>query len=314
VSKIDFTRLSEPISNALDTDYIDVYRQIDESPERDLYATNVKCHIAIKTMDNSDPDNVDVQPVITSLRIHCGTWVDLKNNDYIIAKRCDLNGNVLHYYSGIIGEPAVSMARQSVNMIMSSLKQDDKPIPPPPPIEESVIVIINYLDEIDEPLHNSVTENYKRGTHVIIEPLNFDNYELIRTELNGENVEIVDIEDINENSVVNFFYEAVTGINSIRVLVNGDYVKDNGQFAYGLHLYAPISVLSADTNTIKLANNKFYHEEMGTITIGVDTKFRDNLNNWHIVTTEPVKVDDGYIITFTDTEAVDCYITNWYGV
>lgn len=309
---VDFTKISQPISDALDTDYIDVYRQIDKSPERDLYATNIKCHIAIKTTDNSNPDNVDVQPVITSLRIHCGTWVDLKNNDYIIAKRCDLNGNVLHYYSGIIGEPAVSMARQSVNMIMSSLKQDDKPIPPPPPIEESVIVVINYLDEIDEPLHNSVTENYKRGTHVIIEPLNFDNYELIRTELNGENVEIVDIEDIHENSVVNFFYEPITGINSIRMLVNGDYVKDNGQFAYGLHLYAPINVLSANGNTLKLASNKFNHEEMGIIEIRKNDKFIDNFENWHIITLNPEKVNDGYIITFTDTEPIQAYVCHWY--
>ena len=309
---VDFTKISEPVSSWLDTDYIDIYRQIDESPKRDLLYSNVKCHIAIKTTDNPNPDNVDVQPIITSLRIHTGTWVDLKNNDYVIAKKCDLNSNVLHYYSGIIGEPAVSMARQSVNMEMSTLKQGDEPIPPPPPIEDSVSVFINYLDELEQPIRESVEQEYKKGDTVIINPLNIDNYSLTKIELNGEIVQTAQIDDIEENAVVNFYYQATTAIINIRMLVYGDYIKDNGTYAYGLHLYAPISVLSADTNTIKLASNKFNHEELGIIEIVEGDKFRDNLDNWHIITSNPVKVDDGYIITFTDTEPVDAYVCHWY--
>ena len=311
---IDFTQISEPISNSLDTDYIDIYRQIDESPERDLYAENVKCHIAITTTDNPDPNSVDVQPIITSLRIHCGTWVDLKNNDYIIAKKCDLNGNVLHYYSGIIGEPAVSMARQSVNMIMSSLQEGDKPIPPPPPIDESVSVFVNYLDELEQPIRESSEQKYKKGSNVVANPLELENYTLNKIELNGETVQTAEIDNIQENAVVNFIYQAISNITSIRPLVYGDYVKDNGTYAYGLHLYAPISVLSVDGNTLKLASNKFYHEEIGIIELIKGDKFRDNLENWHIITTEPLQVNDGYIITFDDTEEPEnYYVTHWYG-
>lgn len=315
MSKIDFTRLSQPISNALDTDYIDIYRQVEGNPERDLLYSNVPCHIAIKTSDNADPSRVDTQPIITSLRIHCGTWVDLKNNDYIVAKKCDLNGNILNYYEGIIGEPATSMARQFVDMAMSSERKGDDPEPVPPPEGESVNITINYLDELKQPIKESIIQNYRKGDNVRIQPINIDNYNISSIELDGQEVENVVIDDIQENHMVDFYYQAITFINSIRVLVNGDYTRDDGTYAYGLHLYAPIPILSIESaNSLKLASNKFYHEEMGTITIGINTKFRDNLNNWHIITAEPVKVDDGYIITFADTEAVECYETHWYGV
>lgn len=313
MSKIDFTRLSQPISNALDTDYMDIKRQVKDSPELDLIYSNIPCHIAIKSSDNADPSSVDVQPIITSLRIHCGTWVDLKNNDYVIAKKCDLNGNILNYYEGRIGEPATSMARQFVDMTMSSARKGDDPEPVPPPEDESVNVVIRYLNETGEPIAESVTQTYRVGTDVTINPITLDNYSINHIIVNGQEVTEATIENIQENSTVDFYYQAVTGITSVRILVNGDYTRDDGKLAYGLHLYSPIPILSVESaNSLKLASNKFYHDDTGNITIKLDTKFRDNLNNWHIITAEPVKVDDGYIITFADTEPVSCYETHWY--
>ena len=313
VNKVDFTRLATPISNALDTDYMDIKRQVKDSPKPDLIYSNIPCHIAIKSSDNADPSSVDVQPIITSLRIHCGTWVDLKNNDYIIAKKCDLSGNILNYYEGRIGEPATSMARQFVDMAMSSARKGDEPEPVPPPEDESVSVVVNYLDETGEPIAESVTQTYRTGSEVRILPITLDNYSVARIEVNGQEVESATITDIQEDSTVDFYYQAVTSITSVRILVNGDYTRDDGKLAYGLHLYSPIPVLSLESaNSLKLASNKFYHNDMGNITIKLDTKFRDNLNNWHIITANPVKVDDGYIITFADTEPVDAYVCNWY--
>lgn len=313
MNKVDFTRLATPISNALDTDYMDIKRQVKDSPEPDLIYSNIPCHIAIKSSDNADPSSVDVQPIITSLRIHTGTWVDLKNNDYVIAKKCDLSGNILNYYEGKIGEPATSMARQFVDMAMSSDKKEVDPEPVPPPIDESVNVVVNYLDETGEPIAESVAQTYRVGSEVSILPITIDNYSVVRVEVNGQEVESATIADIQEDSTVDFYYQAVTAITSIRVLVDGDYTRDDGKLAYGLHLYSPIHVLSVESaNSLKLASNKFYHNDMGNITIKLDTKFRDNLNNWHIIIAEPVKVDDGYIFTFADTEPVDAYECNWY--
>ena len=314
MNKIDFTKIAAPISDALDTDFMDIYRQLDNDPERDLYASNVKCHIAIKTSDNPDPSSVDVQPIITSLRIHCPNWVDLKNNDYIVAKKCDLNGNILNYYEGIIGEPATSMARQSVTLAMKSDKKEQEPEPAPVPQDESVNVIISYLDENNKSIADNVTQSYREGETVTIKALSIDNYTPVRAELDnqeiqGDTVTIVDIQ--GDDYILKFYYQAITNITSIRILVNGDYTKDNGTLAYGLHLYAPISVLTANGNILKLASNKFNHDEIGTITIKTGDKFRDNLENWHIIT-DITQVDDGYVVTFADTQAVQAYICHWY--
>ena len=307
--KVDFTKLATPISNALDTDFMDIYRQVEGSPERDLVYSNVPCHIAIKSTDNANPENVDTQPIITSLRIHCPNWVDIKNNDYVIAKKSDLNGNILNYYEGIVGEPATSMARQFVDMAMATEKKGEEP--EPIPIGETFNVVISYLDSENATIHENITQSYRKGDNVTISSLEINNYSLIRAELDGETVQSIVIENIQANHVVKFYYQAITRITNIRMLVNGDYTKDNGTYAYGLHLYAPIAVLSANGNTLTLASNKFNHEDIGLITIKKDDKFTDNFGNWHIITAI-TQVNDGYLITFADTQAVDCYVTHWY--
>ena len=321
---IDFTQLASPISQAFDTDFMDVYRQVEGSPERDLIIINAPCHIAIKTTDNADPTSVDVQPIITSLRLHFDNSIKVKNNDYIIAKKCDTKGNVLHYYSGIVGEPAVSMARQSVNMQMSTLKeQDEPPTPPPAPVDESIDITINYLDSDEQPIKPSAIQKAKLNSKAVIKPIEIEDYYLDRVTLNSELVPTGDviIENVeDENYEINFYYQTESEIMSIRPLVNGYYTMDNGNVKKGYHLYAEIPVLSVTSeNSIKLASNKFYHEEIGTLEFSTEeteytvNKFRDNLDNWHIITAIPARVEDGYIITFADTEPVEAYECHWYG-
>ena len=320
---IDFTQLTSPISKAFDTDFMDVYRQIEGNPERDIIIINAPCHIAITTSDNPNPNSVDVQPIITSLRIHFDNSIKVKNNDYIVAKKTDTKGNILHYYSGIVGEPAVSMARQSVNMQMSTLKESDEPpTPPPVPPEESVDIYINYLDDNEENIKPSEIQKAKIGTTAIIQPKEIENYLLNRVKLNGELVATgeVEIENIeNEQYTINFYYQSETEIKTIRPLVNGYYTMDNGNVKSGYHLYAEIPVLNVlSENSIKLSSNEFYHEEIGIIRFGTKetaetcNKFRDNLDNWHIITSVPEMVEDGYIITFADTAPVEAYVTHWY--
>lgn len=319
---VDFTKLTNPISKAFDSDFMDIYRNVDLSPERELLYENVPCHIAIKTTDNADPNSVDVQPIITSLAIHCNTYVDIKNNDYIVVKKTDTKGNPLHYYSGIIGEPAVSMARQSVNMQMSSLQESETP-PTPPPAEEGVTVTISYLKEDNTKLREDLEQKVAIGSKITVKPLVFDNYKVYRIVVNGDDINLTNevvIEQAEDTDYsIEFYYEEVVNIISIRPLVNGYYTMDNGNVKNGYHLYSEIPVLEViDENRIKLASDKFYHDEIGTIALSNKltnssvNKFRDNLENWHIIVANPAKVEDGYIITYQNTEPVDCYVTHWY--
>ena len=313
-NKIDFTKLSKPISDALDTDYMDIYRQIEGSPKRDLLYSNVPCHIAIKSSDNADPSSVDTQPIITSLRIHCPNYDGagyLKNNDYLVVKKCDLNGNILNYYEGIIGEPATSMARQFVDMVMSSDKKSEEPEPAPPPEDETIDISINYLDNsTNEKIKDSVIQKAQIGKNITIKPLSIENYVIARSVLNGEEVTsgdivIDEVENIDYN--IDFYYNSVVIMTYIRPLVYGDFIKNNGTYSYGNHLYAKIPILEViGNNSIKIASNKFKHNEIGVITLDTTNiqnkttnKFIDNLGNWHI-------------ITFADTEPVEAYVTEWY--
>ena len=320
---VDFTQLANPISKAFDSDFIDVYRDVKETAGRELLYENVPCHIAIKTTDNADPTSVDVQPIIKSLAIHCNNFVDLKNNDYIVAKKTDTKGNALHYYSGLIGEPSVSMARQYVNMRMETLKPTDEP-PTPPPAPDGILITINYLTEDDIELRDSVEQYASVGSKLTVKPLIIDNYKINRIVVNGTDInstkEVV-IEELEDNDYsIDFYYQEIQGIEYIRPLVNGYYTKDNGNVKSGYHLYAKIPVLDViNENSIKLKSDRFEHEEIGTIRFAKEeikgktcNKFIDNFDNWHIITANPEKVNDGYIITFDDTEPVDAYITHWY--
>jgi hypothetical protein len=208
------------------------------------------------------------------------------------------------------------MARQFVDMVMSSNKKEVDPEPAPPPEDESVNITINYLDETGEPIKETAIQKYKIGDIAVIKPLSIENYVIARSVLNGEEVAsgdvvIDEVENIDYN--VDFYYNSVAIMTYIRPLVYGDYIKNNGTYAYGNHLYAKIPILEViGNNSIKIASNKFKHNEMGTITLNTGSKFTDNLGNWHIITTTPEMVEGGYIITFADTEPVDAYVTEWY--
>lgn len=314
---INFALMSNAISGAFDSDYIDIYRQVEGSPERDLLYENVRCHIAIKSSDNPDPLSVDVQPIIKSLAIHMANWIDIQNNDYIVAKKTDTKGNVLHYYSGTVGYPSVSMARKSVNMIMNTLKQDEPITPTPIPEDEAGTVNIKFLNDVtSEEIRNKVTQKYKVGTDVTITPLEIENFEAVRAELNDEIQETTTIQINNiqkESYMINYYYNPTTNLTYIRPLVNGIFVKDDGKVSDGYHFYKKIPITGLiNENTIKIPDIYINHEEEGEIVLRQGSIFIDNLGNWHIITSEPQELTDGYIIEFEDTEPFEAVITHWY--
>jgi len=111
------------IGEYMDTDLMDIGRRIsiidpetgitgETKPEDPIYR-NVKCHIEFNSPDNPDPQSIDIMPKIISITIHCHIDIDLQNNDFIVAKKCDAKGEVLAVYKGIIGNPIMNQSRQS---------------------------------------------------------------------------------------------------------------------------------------------------------------------------------------------------------
>ena len=103
-----------------DTDKIDIGRRMEITnpdgstgetlPEEPIY-TDVPCNISFKEIDNPDSETFSTKPIIIALQINCDLKVDLQNNDYVTAKKCDSQGNVLQTYKGNIGHPAVDQNR-----------------------------------------------------------------------------------------------------------------------------------------------------------------------------------------------------------
>lgn len=124
----NFGQIGDIVSSIMDTDLIDIGRRMEiknpdgstgETDPTDPIYLNVACHIAFNTADNPNAASIDTAPVIVSITIHCPLYVDLQNNDYVYAHKCDYQGNILETYTGVVGFHRVDQSRQSVQMAMS---------------------------------------------------------------------------------------------------------------------------------------------------------------------------------------------------
>ena len=140
MSGFNFGQIGNIMSELFDSDFIDIKRDVGSNLQ-EMYS-NVPCHIAFASTDNPDPTTVDTKPIIQSINVHMPLWVDIKNNDFIVAKRMDSEGNLLKTYSGRCGNPIVSEGRQKVLMTMSATEPED---PTPVPPKDPAIIKINYL-------------------------------------------------------------------------------------------------------------------------------------------------------------------------
>lgn len=320
---INFEKMSKVIHKHFDTDYIDIFRKVDGFVERQEIYSNISCNIEIKQSDNPDPTAIDVTPIISSLIIHMPNWVDVRNNDYIVAKKMSHSGEILHVYRGVCGEPAQWQSRKTVNMTMESL-ESDKPVTPPPPQEQSQVLV--YFRDIsdDKEIRSKIIEVVEQGKATNIYPLTIENHSLEQSFLDGQQVEtgIVTIENPKaEGHEVIFKYSQVNINSFFRILTNGVYTKDNGSLGYGLHLYSKIPVLGVsgeDGNLIfKTRSNKVEHEEIGIINFSIGTKIKTNLGEWLEITTTPTKLEDGTYMfetkSYVPTEQEqNAYETHWY--
>ena len=122
----NFGKIGSIISKVCDTDYVDIYRALPDMSERQLVHSNQLCNIQLQNADNPNPLAVDVVPVVTSVKIHFPIEADIQNNDYLIARKTDAEGNTLSIYRGVCGYPVVEQARQSVVLEMNTAEAPGK--------------------------------------------------------------------------------------------------------------------------------------------------------------------------------------------
>ena len=314
----NFGQIGNIISELFDTDYVDIKR--DTSGQLQEIYSNIECHIAFTSTDNPNPETVDIKPIIQSLTVHFPLWVDVKNNDFIIAKRMDNNGNLLAVYSGRCGNPIVSQGRQKVLVTMSGTESETPtPIPPKNPIN----INIEYLSN-DVQIQDSTVFEIEKGNDFTLSAPLIDNYSAIDCEIDGElqGSTTAIITDVQAGHIVKFIYESSSVSNGFRFLVKGLYTKNDGSLANGYHLYKKINIDLISENesvyTITCDDINIEHEDNGKmLSIVKGTKLVLVPNDLFVQVTDIISKQNGKVtfnaIQFTPTQdELNAYVCDWY--
>lgn len=318
MSGFNFGQIGNIISELFDTDYVDIKR--DTSGQLQEIYSNILCHIAFTSTDNPNPETVDVKPIIQSLTIHFPLWVDVRNNDFIIAKRMGSNGNLLAVYSGRCGNPIVSQGRQKVLVAMSGTESETPtPIPPKNPININIEFLSN-----DVHIQDSTVFEIEKGDDFTLSAPLIDNYSAVDCEIDGElqGSTTAIITDVQGGHTVKFIYESSSVSNGFRFLVKGLYTKNDGSLANGYHLYKKINIDSISENenvyTITCDDIKIEHEDNGKeLSIVKGTKLLLVPNDLFVQVTDVINKQNGKVtfnvIQFTPSQdELNAYVCDWY--
>lgn len=319
MSGFNFGQIGNIMSELFDSDFLDIKRDVGSNLQ-ELYS-NIPCHIAFASTDNPDPTTVDIKPIIQSINVHMPLWVDIQNNDFIVAKRMDSEGNLLKTYSGRCGNPIVSEGRQKVLMTMSATEPAD---PTPVPPKNPAIIKINYLSN-GIPIQDSIEKTVEVGSSFSITAPVIEGYSAEYCIVDGEKQEsamvyIADVKDVEHT--IDFVYTVSEMPNMMRFLVNGLYTKDDGSLANGYHLYRKVDIDSISEAegvfTITSDDVKQVHDDNGkTFTISVGAKIVLIPRNIFVEVTKILGIENNKV-TFIAKEFVptedekNAYVTGWY--
>lgn len=314
----NFGQIGSIASKFFDSDYVDIRRDI-SGQLQEVYS-NIPCHIAFQSVDNPNPETVDIKPIIQSLNVHFPLWVDVRNNDFIVAKRMGNDGDLLAVYSGRCGNPIVSQGRQKVSVAMSATESESPtPVPPKNPIN----IYIEYVSD-GEPIQDSIVRIVEQGGEFKLTAPTIIGYKAVDCEVDGELIgaTAVVVGDVQESHTVRFIYEA-EGVSSVfRFLVKGLYTRNDGSLANGHHLYGriPIGLIVKDDNGYILSSKdvNVEHEDNGRkLLIDKGVKLTLVPNDEFVEVTEVMDRDGGEVLfrvaPFTPSEDErNAYPTEWY--
>ncbi|MBQ2530458.1 MAG: hypothetical protein II547_09410 [Treponema sp.] len=316
---VDFGKIGNIMEKVMDTDYIDIKRDI-SGRLQEVYS-NISCHVAYSSVDNPDPKTVDIKPIIQSITVHCPLWVDLKNNDYIVAKKIGSDGSIVAVYSGRCGNPVVSQGRKKVSMQMDGTEPDEPtPVPPKDGIKITVICLSD-----GEPLQDNIIYEVKSSSPIDIAAPSIDGYELMESYLDGDlqDGDTVHISEVTAPAEVKFIYGVVKKSPAFRFLVNGLYTRDDGSLASGWHLYRKEAVdsiaIEDDVYTVTCQDVQEVHEDGGQLLkLDVGTRIVLFPDDAFISVSEIVSRENETVVfkavPFEPTEKErSAYTCEWYG-
>lgn len=315
---VDFSGIGEIISKVFDSDYVDIRRDVGGILQ-EIYS-NVPCHISYSSVDNPDPNTVDIKPIIQSIVVHFPLYVDIRNNDFLVMKRMSNDNVILAVYSGRCGNPVVSQGRQKVLVSMISTEAET---PTPVPPTDSVTVIVRCVSE-NNIIQDDITFQVQSNSEFRLEAPKIDGYKVVFCLVDDVLIDstvayIEDVEDIEH--VVIFEYAKFDLPDYLRVLTKGLYTKNDGTLANGYHLYKKINIDSIELldneYVIECENKSLVHSDNGAkINIGIGTKIVLYPKDVYVEVVNIVEENEKIkfkAIEFTPSEAEkNAYVTSWY--
>lgn len=314
----DFGQIGGAIAKVMDTDYIDIKRDLNGKLQ-EVYS-NIPCHIAYSSTDNPDPKTVDVKPIIQSITVHLQNWVDIRNNDFIVAKKIGSDGSIVATYSGRCGNPVVSQGRKKVAMQMDGTESEE---PTPVPPKEGATITISYLSD-GTAIHDETRITAEIGKPFEMEAPAMEGYTADECYIDDVLQEgtTAYIEEVTADTAISFVYAVSETPEFFRYLVNGLFTKDDGSLSSGWHLYKKIDIgavsLEEGVYSITCEDLVLVHEDGGqTLKIEVGAKMELIPSGAFVKVTEIVRKDNGNVtfnaVPFEPTEAErNAYVCGYY--
>lgn len=315
---IDFGKIGDIASKFFDSDYIDIKRDMGGKLQ-EVYS-NIPCHVAYASTDNPDPTTVDIKPIIQSITVHCQLYVDIRNNDFIVAKKTGSDGSLIATYSGRCGNPVVSQGRKKVLMQMNGT-ENEEPTPVPP--KDAATITFSYLSD-GTAIHEETKITAEIGKPFEMEAPAMEGYTADKCYIDGELQEgtTAYIEEVTADTAISFVYAVSETPEFFRYLVNGLFTKDDGSLSSGWHLYKKIDIdavsLEEGVYSITCEDLVLVHEDGGqTLKIEVGAKMELIPSGAFVKVTEIVVKDNGNVtfnaVPFEPTEAErNAYVCGYY--
>lgn len=318
MSGFDFGKISGIVSKFMDTDYIDIKRDVNGELQ-EIYQ-NIKCNVSYKTADNPNPETIDIKPIIQSIEINMPIWVDIQNNDYIIVKKMSSSGKILFVYNGRCGNPVGYQSRQKINMIMNSTSiEEPAPVPPENPINIYISYKVN--ETIIQP---SIIEYVSSGKSITIYAPVINGYVAKDVRINGvlQGKVVAIIEKAEEKYYeIDFLYESTNEPSYLRLLINGVYTKNDGSLSNGYYLYKKINLTLLEhigkTYKIQIQAKNIIQIDTGEIIpIEIGSKLVLYPTNEYVIISEK-QLNGSFIILNVvpfspNEEELNAYVTMWY--
>ena len=314
----DFGRIGKAIARIMDSDYIDIKRDVNGKLQ-EIY-TNIPCHVSYASTDNPDPTSVDVKPIIQSISVHLQNWVDIQNNDFLVAKKIDSEGNIAAVYSGRCGNPVVSQGRKKVSMQMNGTEAESpSPIPP----KDGVKITVRFVHD-DTEIQSEQTQTAEVGKPFDLGAPTIEGYSAAECYIDSVLQEgtSAHIDNVENDTEIRFLYEISDTPQFFRFLVNGLYTKDDGSLASGWHLYKKINIdsvsVDGDVYEITSDNVELTHEDGGqSLTVEIGTRMVLIPGSVFVEVSEIVEKDGGKAsfkaVVFEPTEKErTAYVCGYY--